>query len=490
MSIHAEKINEYFAAPHSWPTLDNPTGPGGEVIETTEELGEGPRGPVTCSVRKLSLVTNPTEFVQFDPDPNLLWVGSILQGRNFAQIGSLAEVPIRERAPLNISINVVMEGNSAIVPVPSVNSVWQETSNLIEKVAALEKNIIGKDYSCVVSEAHTFEQNFLGLGWSAKFAGGGMSGKHRKTTRDSGSTLSICYIEKCFTVSMSNPQTPADFFNDEFTLDDLYYQAKMNRLGPNNIPIFLAGITFGHMLYITINSKESYEDLETSVNASLNGLGSVVGGDYQAVHKKIVAESTKSISGGGGNDAQIEAAINEGTIKAYLRTKKDVRSLKPISFAFYKITDNTLAMLSERANYSVRTCREFDGHPSENVEKICNEIFASQRAFNNYVIHSCENAYDPITRNIRNEQFRRFHSDMIHAFGDLQIHAKTKTDKIWVAKWGAGILAEIERQLRTWKTGIATNPSDPGTKAVHAEALHLTGVQRIICVNLIDEFSA
>lgn len=48
-----------------------------------------------------------------------------------------------------------------------------------------------------------------------------MSGKQKRTSTASGSTLSVSYIDKCFAVSMDNPQTPADFFGNDFTFEDL-----------------------------------------------------------------------------------------------------------------------------------------------------------------------------------------------------------------------------------------------------------------------------
>jgi hypothetical protein len=485
VSRDAEKINQYFSGLKGWPPLEDPTGPGGTEIGTSKEPGDGDVGNVTCTVRTFSMVSNPLEFVKFDPDPNLLWVGSILQGRDFANVGSLAEVPVRERAPLRISINVVMGDSSTVVDVPSNAASWQATSDLIERVAALQKTTVPKDFTFLMRETFSFEQAYLDLGMSAKFSGGSMSGRHKRTSTSNGSSLSVSYIDKCFTVSMDNPQTPADFFGADFTFEDLNNQIRLGRIEDGNVPMFVAGITFGHMIYITFNSSAKSDELRTSVQAAFSGVVDV-GGDYTDERRKIVTEAQKSISATGANNAEIEALINEGTIGAYLKQEKDVRTAKPISFAFYKMTDNTLARLSERATFTVKECGEYGGRPSEPVEHLSDVIFDALRAYNNHVVAACQNWADPITREIRKEQFRRFHSEAATGFADLQRFVAADSDKAWVRGWATTMLAEIERQISSWQIGYDTNTSDPGTREVHAEARILSSAMRELCQSLID----
>jgi hypothetical protein len=489
MNSDAQRINEYFATLKSWPKVESSTSPGAEELDAPSEVTEEvPGGAETCLVRKLSIVDSPSEFVKFEPDPNLLWVGSILQGKNFCEIGSLAEVPIRERAPLKLSLNIPMDNNSVVVESPSNSSIWQATSDLIQKVSAVPEDNLGRGFFFKIKETFTFDQTYLELGLSARFAGASMRAKHEKKATSKGSSLSVCYIDNCFTVSMDNPQTPADFFSDSFSFADLNQQVKLGRISDDNIPIFLAGITYGHMLFVTFYSEESYEEIFKAVSAAFRGLNGGAAGDYTEGHRKLVLQSEKTISANSANEKQIESLINEGMIGEYL-TKSTVSTAKPLSFSFYRLTDNNLALLSERATYMVRQCGPYRGRPSENVGMVSQDMLDSLRAYNNYVIAACQNWADHETRRIRRDQFRRFHSDTVTGFNDLRLYAVTADDKIWVVSWAASILAEIERQIKCWQIGYDSNTSDPGTRDVHAEALSLSRSLRVLCLDLIKYFS-
>ena len=98
----------------------------------------------TCVTTNYSLTENPQEIVTFNPDSEILWLGSLLQGTGYVQgIGSLAELPIRQRAPLTISIDLLTQDNSRTVANPTVATVTQAIGDLISTAQATDSTRSG-----------------------------------------------------------------------------------------------------------------------------------------------------------------------------------------------------------------------------------------------------------------------------------------------------------------------------------------------------------
>ena len=60
----------------------------------------------SCTSTPYSLTQTPEKVVTLNPDVEVLWPGSLLQGSGYVGgIGSLAELPVRQRAPIRLSID-------------------------------------------------------------------------------------------------------------------------------------------------------------------------------------------------------------------------------------------------------------------------------------------------------------------------------------------------------------------------------------------------
>ena len=71
-----------------------------------------------------------------DPDVNILWLGALLQGRGYKQgIGSLAEWSVRERAPLQIAIDLLDGRSTQVVVNPNMASVNQAIGSIVQAAA-------------------------------------------------------------------------------------------------------------------------------------------------------------------------------------------------------------------------------------------------------------------------------------------------------------------------------------------------------------------
>jgi hypothetical protein len=91
----------------------------------------------SCTTTPYSLSTSPDKIVSLDPDANKLWLGGLLQGQGYVDgLGSLRELPIRQRAPLKLYIDLLGKGVTETVPHPDAASMQQAISDLVLRATA------------------------------------------------------------------------------------------------------------------------------------------------------------------------------------------------------------------------------------------------------------------------------------------------------------------------------------------------------------------
>jgi hypothetical protein len=130
----AEDINAFAATLPSWDQFAPPQPDSEYILETgAAETDEEVDGTMyKCRSTPYSLTKTPDKVVTLDPDVNILWLGALLQGSGYKDgIGSLAEWSVRERAPLEISLDLLASQNSKKVENPTLASVNQAIGELV-----------------------------------------------------------------------------------------------------------------------------------------------------------------------------------------------------------------------------------------------------------------------------------------------------------------------------------------------------------------------
>ena len=329
---------------------DAPTGTG----TTLTELVNGTT--YDCTVTPYSLTDNPDKIVTFDPDSEILWVGSLLQGKGYKDgIGSLNELPIRERAPVTLSINILSNNNSITVKNPTVASVNQAIGKLIARAdkAGLKS---GSDISFTQKETHSVEQAALKLGVAAKYMGFSIKAQLNASRSAKERTITAFFIQNMFTVSMSIPQTPEAVFSDDFTQATLDEQIALGRIGADNVPTYVSSIVYGRILKFSFTSTASEEKIKATLNAAYSAAGSGGEVNFTAEQKKILEESEIGFVTIGGDGQNALAIIRSGNLKDFFKKDSPLTTARPLSYTVRNLGDNSIAQISETTNYNVKEC--------------------------------------------------------------------------------------------------------------------------------------
>ena len=248
--IPVADVNGYLAGLPAWSMFSPPLADADVALSAPTDSVEVIGGTTyDCLTSRYSLTQTPDKMVTLNPDIEVLWVGSLLQGTGYiGGIGSLAELPVRQRAPLVLSIDLLTGDNTRTVVDPDLASVTQSVGELIQ-AATDAGHRAGSRIAYSETNYHTLSESALKLGFSAAYSGVAVKGALEASGSAATSTIMVTYTQQMFTVSQVLPQTPGAMFSSAFTEDLLQDQVNRGRLGPDNLPVFVSSKNFSYKIF-------------------------------------------------------------------------------------------------------------------------------------------------------------------------------------------------------------------------------------------------
>jgi Thiol-activated cytolysin len=310
-----------------------------------------------CISTPYSITETPDKVVTLSPDVKALWPGSLLQGQGYVNgIGSLMELPIRERSPLKLSLSLSFAGNTRTVNNPDLASVQQATGEMIQEAKA--KGVaLGGAISFSQTTAHSTEQSLLEAGLSARYIASSIKANLKVSKDIVENSVTATFFQNAFSISMVTPQTPAEFFSSSFTPEKLDQQVKLGRMGPANLPVYISTVNYGRTLIFNMTSRASMSEIQGALNAVYNGGAVSAGVNLNASQKKILQEAKIKFVAFGGNQEASEALIRSGNLASYFNSSTTADVFRPISYEVRNLGDDSIAKVSETTTYNIRECK-------------------------------------------------------------------------------------------------------------------------------------
>ncbi len=329
----------------------------------------------SCTYDNYSMTDTPKEFVAINPDASVMWLGNLIQGDSHLQVGSLAELSIRDRANLNISINLLRSDNFRIVENPSLITVNAAIGELVEN-AVLAGHEASTDVYFDYKEAHSTEQASMDLGFTAEYLGSNVESSLSVDKQGEEHTFFAYFMQNAFTVSMELPTAPHDMVSDAFTQNELDDLRERGKIGEDNPPLYISSVSYGRVLIYKMTSTHEEKRMQAAINASYNGVTGGGSGYTQAELEETLSSSKIEIYAFGGNQSNVEALIRSGHLKDYFTGDTKLTSMKPISFELRNLQDNTIADISRTTEYSVKQC-EYQGKTIPAIGEVIKVYFDS-----------------------------------------------------------------------------------------------------------------
>jgi len=349
-------LDAFFASLPSWESVSPELPESNDSVGATTSAGGGTidGDSVNCTETAYSLTTTPEKMTTLNPDVEILWVGSLLQGKGYiGGIGSLAELPIRQRAPVALSIDLLRDSTSSVVANPTVATVSQAIGGLISSADAAGHKA-GSNIFFTSEVTHSVVQAMLKVGVSAKYAGATIKASLGVDLSEEKRTVMAYFVQQMFTVSMVLPQYPKDVFSSAFTQELLDRETAEGRMASDNLPVYVSSIVYGRILVFSFTSTSS----ETKINQTLNVLynGGDFDGNLEDSLKQVLDNAQIRVVTVGGDADDALALIRGNKLAEFFASDAPLTTAKPISYTIRNLKDNSIARVSETTTYNLKEC--------------------------------------------------------------------------------------------------------------------------------------
>ena len=341
----AQYVQQLPAFPTPGQDFDQATGPTSVTQNATE----------VCNSTPYSLSSAPKDVVMFNADPQIMWPGALIVGTSY-QNGSMQLLPFDQRAPIKVSIQGVYAADtSATVDNPTASSVTAAINNLLSK-AVKDQTVPTNSIYYTQTSAYSLDQSVLKLGFSAHYLGASAKGALSVQSSSSESSVVAYALVRMFTVAVDPPSTPDTFFQG-LTQDALKQQEDLNRIGPNNVPVYVASVTYGQLMMFSATASASASEIKGALSASFNGFVGGGSASLSGAQKTLLQNSTIEVATLGGNGNAVRSAIINGQPADFFIGTDLISNAVPIAYTL-KDLDNNVAKVAETTDYALTTCTQ------------------------------------------------------------------------------------------------------------------------------------
>ena len=347
-------INVYLNSLPTWEQFSPPLPEEDTAVEPTEMDFDG---TYFCRTTPCSITKTPEQIVTFGQVPNILYLGSLIQGDSYlGGLGSMEELPIRQRAPLTIGLDLLTGGDvTNTVEDPTAATVQSALSTMIEEAASSGVQS-GSSIYYNKKEMCSLNQATLGLGLSFKYLGASAKTELSVSTTVEKHTIVAYFKQTMFEAYVVQPQTPREFFSADFTQALLDEQKSMDRIGPDNLPVYVSRMMYGRLMMFTMTSTRSVDSMRFALEASYSSIGAGGSATIDASLLDILDESEYTVVTIGGAASTALSMLKTGELADYFAADDPITTAKPIAYVLCNLADNSAAKVSETTTYDLKEC--------------------------------------------------------------------------------------------------------------------------------------
>lgn len=363
-----QNVSELYSDMQTWddfsPKLNPVENEGVEIPDETVEpdvrdVPDPDNNLKVCTTETVDFYNTPEEYVMFAPPTNVLYPGGFVVGRSLrdgAGPGDLLPINIDQRTEVDVTIAACnFAGNARRVP-PTLAAVNAAVGDIIFQAGQENVDCINAQGNLKVETYRNENQRALSAGISGRYFGfsASASGSFSKETVEN--SVAAVFRESLYTVDISAPQTPDGWFTDEFTEERLEEQKALGTMAEDNIPVYVARVTYGRLMTSTFTSTESEKNLRTAVEFKYNNPAASVSGELATESQRIRENSRITLSYIGGSADATAAMLQSNDWTQYFSDPVRAEDAVPISFELRSTKDNVPAVVQELTSYERTTC--------------------------------------------------------------------------------------------------------------------------------------
>jgi len=364
-------INEFFSSIPDWEINEPESDPDiyNRTIEvlgpdtTKSDFDDGLNGKYECSIFDRHMVTTIRNFKSVGTNEGKIWPGAFIQG-NSLNTGDIRLIQTNDkRADITLTTNLPLEEISKTITPSSVTAQQAIADFMIAAGDMPEGSKAGAGVMYFrVEEASTFNQSMRQMGFSAGFTepqsqvglDGSLAISNERSSHEH--TVAAQFVQEKFKVRIADDliATPADFFSDNFSTEDLEIMMKNGEIGSDNIPLYIEEVTYGRILLFSKTSHRAANanDVSAALEASMTDYVNA-GGSMSDAQKELFEGSTSRIYSAGGSEGGANAAVaNLDWSEFFVETS--ATEAVPISFVARTINGKKVVGLVTEENFEYR----------------------------------------------------------------------------------------------------------------------------------------
>lgn len=319
-----------------------------EVLDEQDEFDPADENVWRCTTERRSVVDAPEDYATFNPNAEVIYPGSLVQGSSLA--GATPEPIVVERAAGTISIDIVNGSQGVSQPVDQVkrSTISQATNDIIEA----NSGVVPAAFTFNFSEVQSSQEMALKMGVNYST----LTTKVRSDLSFSSSSdyrrVLVSFNQRFYTMSYDLPTSMAQVFAPSVTPEDLDPY-----VGPGNPACYISSVTYGRRYYLLIESTSTLEEMRASIQGSYEAAVSSGGGSFSGKYVTELSEVNIKIFALGGNADSAIAAFNGdlSQLRGYLQDS-DIRTGVPLSYVVRNVVDNRTVNVKVATDYDLKTC--------------------------------------------------------------------------------------------------------------------------------------
>lgn len=324
-----------------------------------EEVTDPNNNLKVCTTESVDFYKTPREYTMFQPPTNVLYPAAMVVGKSLRDTSNPSEllpIDIEQRTEVDVSIEACkFAGNTRRVP-PTLAAVNAAIGDIIFQAQQEGVDCINANGNLRVETYRNENQRALRAGLSGRYLGfsARASGSYSKTNVEN--SVAAVFQESLYTVDISAPQTPEGWFTDEFTEERVEEQKKLGKMDDDNIPVYVARVTYGRLMMATMTSTYSEDEMRSAFEFKYQNPAAGVSGDAAARSQKVREESKMTLSYYGGSSEATTEMLQSNDWTEYFGSPVTAEDAVPISFELRSTKDNVPAVVQEFTSYERTTC--------------------------------------------------------------------------------------------------------------------------------------
>ncbi len=324
-------------------------------VETTDGAENHDNTRYNCTYHQMQGVEQHQALVTFDPNADVLWPGSLVQGASTTS-GILDPIQLpRAKGTITLSnINATGsdENYSRTVGEMTHANVQEAIGDILNSAEDLD---FAAKMNFVMHRAYSLEEAAYSVGLDVDWMVD-VEAQFNKTSWTESTNLFVRFDQAYFTASFDAPTSPQSVFAPSVTVDDL-----KDVMGAGNPPEYVASVVYGRTLLMRIESTKSQEEVEMALKASFDS--KVISGELElsAEHKQTLDESKITIFalGGSGEDVAEIASGGAGALRDYLVDGANFSPSSPgvpISYTLRYLKNSQAVKVASATEFTIPEC--------------------------------------------------------------------------------------------------------------------------------------